>query len=68
MRPAMLLHIVLPGKCFVADRTVDALLPRVLLAVAGRMAGCRERGHAGMGHGVGTGVFVLGDSWCRRLR
>lgn len=59
MRPSVLLHVVLPRKRLVADRTVHALLARVLFPVAGGMSRRRERGCARMRHSVGTGIFVL---------
>lgn len=68
MGPSMLLHVVLAGKRLVADRTVHALFARVLLAVAGCMPRRRERGRARVGHGVGTGIFVLSHSRRSRLR
>ena len=42
VRPDVLLHVILPGKCLVADRTVDALLPRVLFPMPCGMSGRGE--------------------------
>lgn len=63
----MLLHIILPRKRLVTDRTMHALLAGMFLAMSGCMAGCRERRGTPMAGSVGTGVFVLPNASSRVL-
>lgn len=62
VRANVLLHVVFPGECLVADGAVDALLPCVLLSVAGGVAGCRKRRRAAVAGSKRTRVLVLPDS------
>lgn len=66
MRADMLLHIVLASKGLVANGAMYALLARVLLAVAGCVAGRRERSGAAMARGIGAWILVLASSPPRR--
>lgn len=63
MRPDVLLHVILPRKRLVADRTVDTLLPRVLLPMARRMPRRRERGRAAVTGRIRAGILVLSRSF-----
>lgn len=56
---AVLLHIVLAGKCLVAFGAVGVLLAGVLLGVARSMARCGEVVVAGVLFGHGTRIAVL---------
>ena len=66
----MLLHVILPRECLVADWTEDALLPRVLLPMTCSMPRGRERGRAAMACRVRTRVLVLSSplGWGRVSR
>lgn len=62
VRADVLLHVVFPGECLVADGAVDALLPCVLLPVTGGMAGCRKCRRAAVAGSKRTRVLVLADT------
>lgn len=55
----MLFHVVLPRKCFVANRAVDALFAGMLLAVASCMARGGEGSSTSVRCGIRAWVFVL---------
>ena len=61
MRALVLLHVVFAREGFIARRAVDVLLTRVLLAVAGGVAGGGEGVVAADSDGVRAGVFLLCD-------
>ena len=62
VRANVLLHVILPRKRLVADRAVDALLPRVLFPVPCGVSGCGERRCAAVARCVRAGILVFSRS------
>ena len=60
MGALVLLHVVFPGKGFVAGGAVDVFLAGVLFAMTRRVAGGRKGVRAGVADRVRAGIFLFG--------